>query len=183
VNEAISLPKAIVMGTRVRLRNEAFRDMNVRNWQFSGIEKGKLVLWHPGGLILRVKLEDIDWEVFNKPKNEDWTLSIQKHTFQNLDLRGAFYVHVHLPGKVLQTWNGGSLAARFTAPQAFLKEEGGIKGHQLWSSESRLRLNVAGFFPQPFWPMNTLNHPMVCRLSWSMAKIGHENLTKYIVSG
>jgi len=71
VNEAISLPKAIVMGTRVRLRNEAFRDMNVRNWQFSGIEKGKLVLWHPGGLILRVKLEDIDWEVFNKPKIED----------------------------------------------------------------------------------------------------------------
>jgi len=71
VNEAISIPKVIVMGTRVRLRNEAFRDMRVRDWQFSGVEKGKLVLWRPEGLILRVKWEDIDWEVHNKPKIED----------------------------------------------------------------------------------------------------------------
>jgi len=71
VNEAISIPKAIVMGTRVRLRNEVFRDMRVRDWQFSGVEKGRLVLWRPEGLILRVKLEDIDWEIHNKPKIED----------------------------------------------------------------------------------------------------------------
>jgi hypothetical protein len=71
VNEAISIPKTIVMGTRVRLRNEAFRDMRARDWQFSGVEKGKLVLWRPEGLILKVKAEDIDWELHNKAKLED----------------------------------------------------------------------------------------------------------------
>ena len=59
------------MGTKVQLRNEAFKDMKVRTWQFSGVEKGKLVLSLPEGLILRVKCEDIDWEVHNKPKIED----------------------------------------------------------------------------------------------------------------
>ncbi len=71
MNEAISIPKAIVMGMRLRLRNEAFKDMRPRDWQFSGMEKGKLVLWRPEGLILRVKLEDIDWEVHNNSKIED----------------------------------------------------------------------------------------------------------------
>lgn len=71
MNEAISVPKAVLMGTTVRLRNEAFRNMRVRDWQFSGIEKGKLVLWRPEGLILRVKSEDIDWEAPHKPRIED----------------------------------------------------------------------------------------------------------------
>jgi hypothetical protein len=65
------MPKALVMGIRVRLRDEVFRDMRVRDWQFSGMEKGRLVLWRPEGLVLRVKLEDIDWEDRNKPKIED----------------------------------------------------------------------------------------------------------------
>ncbi len=59
------------MGTRVRLRNEAFKDMRVRDWQFSGVEKEKLVLSRPEGLILKVKLEDIDWKNYNEPKIED----------------------------------------------------------------------------------------------------------------
>lgn len=71
MNEAISFPKAITMGTKVQLKNEAFRDLKVREWQFSGIEKGKIVLSRPEGLTLKVKLEDIDWEVHNKPKIED----------------------------------------------------------------------------------------------------------------
>ena len=71
MNEAISFPKAIVMGTKVRLRNEAFKNLRAREWRFSGVEKGKLVLWRPEGLILRVMLEDIDWEGHNKPKIED----------------------------------------------------------------------------------------------------------------
>jgi hypothetical protein len=71
LNEAISFPKAIVMGTKVQLRNEAFKDMKVREWRFAEVEKGKLVLFSPGGLILKAKLEDIDWEVHNKPKIED----------------------------------------------------------------------------------------------------------------
>jgi len=71
VNQAVAMPKALVMGIRVRLRDEVFRDMRVRDWQFSGMEKGRLVLWRPEGLVLRVKLEDIDWEDHNKPKIED----------------------------------------------------------------------------------------------------------------
>ena len=71
MNEAISFPKAIVMGTKVRLRNEAFKDMKVRDWRFSGVEKGTLVLFRPEGLVLKVKWEDIDWEFLTKPKIED----------------------------------------------------------------------------------------------------------------
>jgi hypothetical protein len=71
MSEAISYPKAIVMGTKVRLKNEAFKDLKVREWQFSGIERGKIILTRPEGLIVRVKLEDIDWEIRNKPKIED----------------------------------------------------------------------------------------------------------------
>ena len=33
MNEAISVPKAIVMGTKVRLRNEAFKNLRAREWQ------------------------------------------------------------------------------------------------------------------------------------------------------
>jgi hypothetical protein len=71
MNEGIYSPKAILMGTKLRLRSEAFKDVKVREWRFSGIEKGKLVLFRPEGLILRVRLEDIDWEGHNKPKIED----------------------------------------------------------------------------------------------------------------
>ena len=71
MDEVISFPKAIVMGTRVRLRKETFKEMRVREWRFSGVEKGKLVLFLPEGLTLRVKFEDIDWEVQNRPKIED----------------------------------------------------------------------------------------------------------------
>ena len=66
MNEAVSFPKAIVMGTKVQLRNKAFKDMKVREWHFSGVEKGKIVLSLPEGLVLRVKLEDIDWELHPK---------------------------------------------------------------------------------------------------------------------
>jgi hypothetical protein len=59
------------MGTKVRLRKEAFKETRVREWRFSGIEKGKLVLFLPEGLILRVQLEDIDWEFQKRPKIED----------------------------------------------------------------------------------------------------------------
>jgi hypothetical protein len=71
VNEVISFPKAILMGTKVQLKTEAFKDIKIREWQFSGVDKGKLVLSRPEGLILKVKLEDIDWKNHNKPKIED----------------------------------------------------------------------------------------------------------------
>ncbi len=71
MDEAISFPKAIVMGTKVRLKNEAFKEIKIREWRFSGVEKGKLVLFLPEGLILKVQFRDIDWEIQNRPKIED----------------------------------------------------------------------------------------------------------------
>jgi hypothetical protein len=59
------------MGTKARLKNEVFREMKDSEWRFSGVEKGKLVLFLPEGLILRVQFEDIDWEDQNRPKIED----------------------------------------------------------------------------------------------------------------
>jgi len=50
VREAISFPKAIVIGTKVQLKNGTLEDMKVREWHFSGGEKGKIVLSHPEGL-------------------------------------------------------------------------------------------------------------------------------------
>ena len=71
MNEPISMSKAIVMGARVRLRKEAFKDVKARDWQFSGVEKGKLVLFRPEGHILRVELGDIEWKEQDKPKGEN----------------------------------------------------------------------------------------------------------------
>ncbi len=69
MNETISLPKAL--GTKVRLKDGVFKDVKIRQWEFSGVEKGKIVLYRREGFILEVKLEDIDWEDQNKPKVED----------------------------------------------------------------------------------------------------------------
>ncbi len=71
MNEATFFPKAITVGTKVQLKNEAFKDVRVREWQFSAVNEGKIVLSSPQGFILKVKLEDIDWQVHNKLKSED----------------------------------------------------------------------------------------------------------------
>ena len=71
MNDTISPPRAIVLGTRVQLKNGVFKDMKVRQWEFSGVEKGKIVLYRREGLILEVGLEDIEWERSNEPKLED----------------------------------------------------------------------------------------------------------------
>ncbi len=71
MNETIFLPKAIAPGTRVQLKNGVFRDVKIRQWEFSRVEKGKIVLYRREGLILEVRLADIDWERHNEPKVED----------------------------------------------------------------------------------------------------------------
>jgi hypothetical protein len=57
MTEEISFPKVVSMGTR--------------EWQFSGIDKGKLILSRPEGLILKVKLEDTKSKNQIKPKIKD----------------------------------------------------------------------------------------------------------------
>ena len=71
MNETISLPKCIELGTRVQLKNGVFRDMKIRQWEFSGVERGEIVLYRREGLTLKVRLEDIDWQGHNESKVED----------------------------------------------------------------------------------------------------------------
>ncbi len=70
-NEGISSLKTITMGPKLQLKKESFKDVRVREWLFSGVEKGKLVLSRAEGFILKVSLEDIEWEFVNSPKVED----------------------------------------------------------------------------------------------------------------
>jgi hypothetical protein len=71
MNGSISLPKAIELGKRVQLKHGVFRDVKIREWEFSGVAKGKIVLYRREGLILEIGLEDIDWERHHEPKVED----------------------------------------------------------------------------------------------------------------
>ncbi len=71
MQKGLFLPKAIPLGTRIQLRNGAFKDVKVREWEFSGVEKGKLILQRREGFVLEAKLEDIDWESPERGKIED----------------------------------------------------------------------------------------------------------------
>ncbi len=71
MNETISVPKAIGLGTKIRLKDGVFRDLKIRQGGFSGIEKGKILLYLREGIILKVRLDDIDWAHHNEPKVED----------------------------------------------------------------------------------------------------------------
>ncbi len=42
MNETISPPKAMALGTKVQLRNGVFRAVEIRQREFSGVEKGKI---------------------------------------------------------------------------------------------------------------------------------------------
>ncbi len=64
-------PKAIPFGTKIQLRNEVHKKLKLREWEFAGIEKGKIVLMGRGGLILDATIDDIDWESHGKSKIED----------------------------------------------------------------------------------------------------------------
>ncbi len=71
MSETISLPQAIELGTKVQLKDGVFRDVKIRKWEFSGVEKGEIILYRREGLTLEVRLEDINWEGLNGPKVED----------------------------------------------------------------------------------------------------------------
>jgi hypothetical protein len=70
-DETISSPKAIALGTKVQLKDGVFRDLRIRRWEFSGVEKGKICLYRREGFILEVGMEDIDWEPPKTPMVED----------------------------------------------------------------------------------------------------------------
>ncbi len=64
MEKGLSLPKAITFGTKIQLKREACKDVIDREWEFSGIKKGKLVLSGREGYILEARPEDIDWNDF-----------------------------------------------------------------------------------------------------------------------
>jgi hypothetical protein len=59
--EMNSLPKSIVLGAKVQLRDGVLGDVKIRQWEFSGEEKMKISLYRREGFILEVGTEDIDW--------------------------------------------------------------------------------------------------------------------------
>ena len=71
MQKVLSLPKAIPLGARIQLKNGVLNDVKVREWEFSGVEKGKLILQRREGFTLVAKLEDIDWESPRSAKIED----------------------------------------------------------------------------------------------------------------
>ena len=70
-DRTVSLPRAIVFGTKVQLKDEVFRNIKIKEWEFSGVEKGKICLYRREGLFLEVGMEDIDWESREGLKVED----------------------------------------------------------------------------------------------------------------
>ena len=70
-DRTVSLPRAIVFGTKVQLKDGVFGDIKIRQWEFSGVEKGKIYLYRQEGLTLEVGIEDIDWEGCEGPKVDD----------------------------------------------------------------------------------------------------------------
>ena len=66
-----SSPRAIVFGTKVQLKDGVLGDLKIRQWEFSGVEKGKICLYRREGLFLEVGMEDIDWESREGLKVED----------------------------------------------------------------------------------------------------------------
>jgi hypothetical protein len=57
-----SPPRAIVFGTKVLLKDGVWGDIKIRQWEFSGVEKGKICLYRREGLFLEVGMEDINWD-------------------------------------------------------------------------------------------------------------------------
>ena len=70
-DQAVSLPATVVFGTRVHLKAGVLKDLRVRQWEISGVEKGKICLYRREGLLLEVSMEDIDWGRRKGPQVED----------------------------------------------------------------------------------------------------------------
>ncbi len=70
-DRTVPIPRAIVFGTKVQLKEGVFRDIKIRQWEFSGVEKGKICLYRREGLFLEVGMEDINWEGREGLKVED----------------------------------------------------------------------------------------------------------------
>jgi len=55
-------PRAICPGIKVRLRQDALLDVEIREWEFQKVEKGLIFLLdRKKGHTLKVNLDDIEW--------------------------------------------------------------------------------------------------------------------------
>lgn len=66
------LLKSIIPGEHVRLREDILRHVRPREWIFKRVEDdGTVLLVHEsGGFGWNVKIDQIDWEAYQKQKNE-----------------------------------------------------------------------------------------------------------------
>ncbi len=67
------LLKSVSPGERLRLRDDVLRHMRPREWIFKKVESGGrtiLLLDESGGFGWSVKIDNIDWEAYEREKNE-----------------------------------------------------------------------------------------------------------------
>ncbi len=71
-NRTKLLQKLLAHGDRLRLRNNVFRHVQAREWIFDKEEEGDriLLLHETGGFGWSIKADDIDWEAYQKSKEE-----------------------------------------------------------------------------------------------------------------
>ena len=61
----------VTPGEKLRLRDDVLPHAKVREWIFEGLERGEKVLLTPklDGYTLEAKIDDIDWEEYQRRKN------------------------------------------------------------------------------------------------------------------
>jgi len=61
----------VTPGEKLRLRDDVLPHAKVREWIFEGLERGeKVLLTHKlDGYTLEAKIDDIDWEEYQRRKN------------------------------------------------------------------------------------------------------------------
>jgi hypothetical protein len=59
---------SIPPGNKVRLRDDVYQHVKIREWIFTGLEKDGTILlsYETHGYIWEAKVEDIDWEEYRK---------------------------------------------------------------------------------------------------------------------
>jgi hypothetical protein len=62
LEDHLCAPRAICPGVKVRLRQDALLDVEIREWEFQKVEKGLIFLQdRKKGCTLKVNLDDLEW--------------------------------------------------------------------------------------------------------------------------
>ena len=76
-----SILKSVIPGERLRLRDDVLGHVQPRQWIFKKMESNDTILLmdESGGFGWSVKIDNIDWEVYQKQKNKEPSHQELKH--------------------------------------------------------------------------------------------------------